>query len=257
MQYPKISIVTPSYNQGKFIAQTIDSVLNQKYPNLEYWVIDGGSTDNTVEILKSYGTQIQWVSEKDHGQTEAINKGFHLASGEIVAFLNSDDYYLPGTLLKVADSFQKTNCMWLTGNYHIVDEENQPIQAWIPIYKQFLQFFSSRFMLSITNYINQPSTFWRREAFEQVGYFNEDLQYVMDYDFWMRMIRKYPLKITHDVFSSFRIHHDSKGGSQYIQQFDEEIMVLQRYNPQRITLFLHKVHNLMIVSFYKLIKTGR
>lgn len=93
MSYPKISIITPSYNQGSFIKQTIDSVLNQNYQNLEYWVIDGGSTDKTVKILKSYGRKIKWISEKDKGQTDAINKGLKKITGDIIAFINSDDYY--------------------------------------------------------------------------------------------------------------------------------------------------------------------
>src|SRR5512145_725803 len=98
--YPKISLVTPSLNQGRFIEATIQSVLSQNYPNLEYLVMDGGSTDNTVEVLKRYSSQLKWVSAKDNGQTDAINKGMHAVSGDILAYLNADDLFLPGTLLR-------------------------------------------------------------------------------------------------------------------------------------------------------------
>jgi glycosyltransferase involved in cell wall biosynthesis len=254
MQYPKITIITPSFNQGKYIKQTIDSVLDQNYPNLEYWIIDGGSMDETIEILNSYGNQINWISENDNGQAHAINKGFHLATGEIVAFLNSDDFYLPGALEKVVGLFQEMDCKWITGNYIIVNENNQRIQSFIPIYKQFLQHFSSRFMLSITNYINQPSTFWRREAFDKIGYFNENLNYTMDYDFWMRLSKYCPLQMTPAPLSGFRIHTNSKGGSQFVAQFEEEFKVLKRNNSNRFLWLLHKIHNALIILLYRIIK---
>ena len=104
----KLSIITPSFNQGVFIKETIDSILSQGYAQLEYIVVDGGSTDNTVEILKSYGDKIKWVSEKDNGQADAINKGLKMATGDIVAFINSDDYYLPNALHAVNDFFSES-----------------------------------------------------------------------------------------------------------------------------------------------------
>jgi glycosyltransferase involved in cell wall biosynthesis len=114
--WPKISIVTPSYNQGKYIEETIRSVIMQGYPNLEYIVIDGGSTDNTVEIIKKYQNNISyWVSEKDKGQTHAINKGFEKATGDIVAYLNSDDVYMPYSFSVVADIMTRWDISWLAG----------------------------------------------------------------------------------------------------------------------------------------------
>src|SRR3989339_370760 len=124
------TIITPSYNHAEFIRQTIDSVLVQNYPNLEYWVIDGGSTDNTVQILKSYGSKIKWISENDHGQADAINKGLVLARADIVAWLNSDDLYEPETLQKVATYFSKhkdVDCIY--GDMNFVDRDGKNPQA--------------------------------------------------------------------------------------------------------------------------------
>src|SRR6266540_3676763 len=136
----KFSIIVPSYNQGHFISQTIDSILNQSYKNVEILVIDGGSTDSTVEILKKYKGKIFWLSEKDRGQTHAINKGLALAKGDIITFLNSDDYYLDGTLDKVARQFQsKKDNSWLTGDYLIVNEQGKRIQSLIIKYKSFFR----------------------------------------------------------------------------------------------------------------------
>ncbi|MBI9051523.1 MAG: glycosyltransferase [Anaerolineaceae bacterium] len=252
--YPKISIVTPSFNQGMFITETINSVLNQNYPNLEYWVIDGGSSDDTVDILKNFGGQIQWISEKDNGQTDAINKGLRLATGDIIAFINSDDFYLPDTFHTVANIFMDSNCMWLSGGYEIIDENNKIIQSFIPVYKRFLQLFSSSKLLSVVNYINQPSTFWKRELMNEVGFFDQSLNYALDFDYWIRAFQKYPLKTTKKSLSAFRIHATSKSGSQYIDQFDEELFVLKKHKIGFPFNSLHFLHSEVIKLIYRLIK---
>ena len=126
---PKISIVTPSYNQAEFLERTILSVLNQNYPNLEYIIIDGGSTDSSAEIIKKYERYLTyWVSEPDDGQADAINKGFAKATGDILAWLNSDDLYLPGALLKVKESFQNAGIAFLYGHSILVDKEDRVIR---------------------------------------------------------------------------------------------------------------------------------
>ena len=251
---PKISIVIPSFNQGKFIRQTIDSILNQRYPAIEVFVMDGGSTDETVAILKSYGDQIHWVSEKDNGQTHAINKGFRLCTGEICGFVNSDDYLMPNSLALIAEAFQDNAIQWITGNYRIVNEQDQPIQSLVAVYKRILRTFSSHWLMLVTNYINQPSTFWRRSLMQQVGEFNEDLRYVMDYEYWLRAYQITRPHKVRDVLSSFRIHQESKGGSQFEAQFDEELAVVQHFTNNKLLLFLHQLHNALIVQVYKRIK---
>jgi glycosyltransferase involved in cell wall biosynthesis len=255
MKYPRISIITPSYNQAHFIAETIDSVLNQNYPNLEYWVIDGGSKDGTVKILKSYGKKIKWLSEKDHGQTDAINKGLQKVTGEIIAYLNSDDVYLPNTLHTVAEYFIKhPTAKWITGDYFIIDEKGRKIQSWVAEYKKMFRRNPSYSKLAIANYIIQPSTFWRREVVAEIGLFNDQLRYCMDFEYWMRIMKRYPLHVLPNHFSLFRIHQGSKGGSQYTKQFREEHEIVERYIDNPLIRGVHWIHAQLIVLAYQLLK---
>ena len=251
----KFSIITTSYNQGQFIEQTIQSVLSQNYPNLEYIVMDGGSTDNTLSILKKYEGKIKWFSEKDNGQSDAINKGLRMATGDIVAWLNSDDYYLPGTLKKVVEIFENNKqTQWVSGDYLIVDENGKEIQSFVRNYKKVLASFSSFNTLSLANYINQPSTFWRRDFQKKAGYLNEELHYCMDYDLWLRFIEESPVHIISNPLSAFRIHKASKGKLQYGKQFKEEVQVARKYNDNYLIILLHKIHNLLINLVYQVIK---
>lgn len=253
--YPKISIITPSYNQGHFIKETIDSVLKQNYPDLEYIVMDGGSTDTTVSVLKSYGNKVSWVSKKDKGQTDAINQGIKKSSGEIVAYLNSDDVMLPNTLHTVAEYFiHNKSAMWLTGDYFIIDANGNKIQSFVANYKKILRTFPNKHILSVANFIIQPSTFWRRSLMDNIGFFREDLHYVMDFEYWMRVIQKYPIHILPNHFSLFRIHGDSKGGALFEKQFIEEHTVVSEYVKNPFIKLLHKIHATLIVWIYKIIK---
>jgi len=251
----KFSIIVPSYNQGDFISQTIDSILNQSYKNVEVLVIDGGSTDSTVEILKKYEEKIFWLSEKDKGQTHAINKGVALAKGDIITFLNSDDYYMEGALEKVAKHYQpKKENFWLTGDYIIVDEKGKRIQILIAKYKAFFRKFLSFNLLTILNPINQPSTFFAKELIHQLQGFRQDLHYSMDYEFYLRAIKIQEPIIVKDKLSAFRIHKQSKGGSQYKQQFKEEYAVARHYQKNKFFLFLHYLHNKFIFLVYGILK---
>lgn len=250
-----LSIIIPSYNQGKFIKKTIDSILNQSYKNIEVIVIDGGSSDTTIDILKSFGNKILWISEKDRGQAHAINKGTALAKGDIIAYLNSDDYYLQNTLCEIIESFEKNpTALWLTGDYAIVNEKEQDIQSLVIKHKKLLRNYLSFNLLSILNPISQPSTFLRRELLEKVGLFNEELHYTMDYDYWMRCIQiQKPYVITKPI-SAFRIHPLSKGGSQFEKQFKEGLNVARNYQKKVFYIILHRLHNFFIILMYKIIK---
>ena len=258
--WPKISVITPSFNQGEFIEETIRSVISQNYPNLEYIIVDGGSTDNSVQIIKKYANKypkiIRWVSEKDKGQSDAINKGLKMSTGEILCYLNSDDCFTSKALFFVAEFFLTyKEAYWLTGDYEIIDERGRKIQDYIRIYKKILRLFPSKFMIKIANFINQPSTFWKREIYNQVGELNLSYKYNMDYDYWLRIFKKgYKLYYLPYKLSKFRIHRKSKGGLHYWQQFKEDLDVLKDNHDGKIEYFLHKIHNRLITLIYLLLK---
>lgn len=252
---PSISVITPSYNQGQFIRQTIESVLSQEYPRLEYIVVDGLSTDNTLAIAKSYGNRLTLVAERDRGQTDAINKGLRLATGDIVCWLNSDDYFLPGTLMAVGQFFANhPNALWLTGDCQIVNESGQVIQEPVRQYKRLLRSLVPAVYMGVTNTICQPATFWRRSVHAQLGYLDESLRYTMDYDWWLRLLTCQPPAVSRQLFTAFRIHQASKGGSEFEKQFAEDYETLLRHYKSPMVRALHRWHNQAIVEVYKRIK---
>ena len=256
VKYPKISLVTPSLNQGKFIEATIQSVLSQNYPNLEYLVMDGGSTDNTIEVLKRYSSQLKWVSEKDNGQTDAINKGMHTVSGDILAYLNADDLFLPGTLLRVAQLFmERPQVMWLTGQCRIIDEDNREIRRLITTYKNLWLRVRQPAMLLITDYISQPATFWRASVVNEVGHMDDSLHYAMDYEYWLRLYSKYPPLFVPEYLAAFKIHPQSKNSNSGHKDvyIEEELAVIQRYTKSRMLLRLHNLHRLLMTSVYAML----
>lgn len=250
-EWPKISIITPSFNQGTFIEATIQSVLSQDYPNLEYIVLDGGSTDGTQEILRKYQNQLTWISEPDQGQADAINKGLSKASGEVLAYLNSDDLYLPGALRKVGAYFaEHPQADWLTGFCLNIDAGGRPIRGLIRAYKNaWLRTRSYRALL-VLNYIAQPATFWRRRLADQVGPLDERLHYTMDYQYWLRLGRAARLHVLKEDLAAFRLHPASKSGGTAERQFQEQLGVAADFAGPCL-LRLHRVHNALAVFIYQ------
>jgi glycosyltransferase involved in cell wall biosynthesis len=204
---PKISIIVPSFNQGAFLERTILSIINQNYPDLELIVIDGGSTDESLATIKKYEKYIAyWVSEKDRGQSDALNKGFKMAKGEIAAYQNSDDVYLPGSFEKVIGLFrQSPRAEIIYGNRFDIDKDDKIIG------KSIFTKFSPLILEYEGIVLGSQSTFWRTEVFSKIGYFDENLHLAMDYDFFLRAaVKNIRFKRTAYYLGAMRRHSSSK-----------------------------------------------
>jgi len=212
MDCPRISLVTPSYNQAEYLEQTIISVVSQGYPNCEYIVIDGGSVDGSADILRKYEKHLAfWDSALDRGQSEAINKGFAKCTGDILGWLNSDDTLESCALFDVAAAFANKNTKIIYGDCRITDQQGNelkiirpgPVSVW-----SLLKFWKEN---SIPP---QPSIFFRSECLRQVGHLKEELHYGMDYDLWLRMADKYQFVYVPRILSNYRFHDKSKSASE-------------------------------------------
>ena len=255
----KISIITPSFNQASFIERTIQSVLSQNYPDLEYIVMDGGSTDGTVEILQKYEDKIIWKSEKDNGQSDAINKGLKMATGDIVAYLNSDDTYESGALKKVAEFFQKNpDKKWAYGKCKIINENDQEIRKPITFYKNLLLKKFSYAKLLSENFISQPATFWKHEIHSEIGFFDENEHYCMDYEFWLRLGKKYPAGVIDAYLANFRYYTNSKSGGVNKKQFQDELRLAKKYGANnKLSIALHYLNYWKTTIIYRLMTMAK
>lgn len=181
----KLSIITPSFNQGKFIKDTIESILCQDYSNYEHIVVDGCSKDETLEILRSY-THIKWISEKDNGAAEAINKGFKLADGDIITWINSDDYYQKNIFGKLMNIFQShSNIDFIYGNRTVVIPDKKK-----ELPEKTLKQSAERLIHYSADIVRQPCSFYRKSLLEKVGYLNESLKLVFDYELFIRIFNQ-------------------------------------------------------------------
>ena len=200
--WPKISIITISFNQGQFIENTIQSVISQNYPNLEYIIIDGGSIDNSVEIIKKYDRYLSyWISEPDKGMYHAVQKGFEKSTGEIMAWINSDDIYFPGALFIVAEIFsQFEEVNWIMGNPVSIDELGRFVRVY-----ELRKWSKYNFYLYDYKYLQQESIFWRRIVWENSGSsLNLNFRYAGDFELWLRFFRYEQLYTTSSLLGAFR-----------------------------------------------------
>ena len=228
--YPKISVITPSYNQGIYIEETIQSVLNQNYPNLEYIIIDGGSNDSTVEVIKKYESKIDfWVSEKDKGQADAINRGFAKATGDILCWLNSDDYFFPETLKYVASQLNIEKKEILFGEVDHIFEPDKAVKH-SNVKNKF-----DNYNLELYDFIIQPGSFWTKKVWESTGVVDEKLHFVFDWEWFLRAKKNNTeFKYSNKVMSMYRVHdaHKTSNGGEKRQKEIEYI--LKKYSGDKI-----------------------
>ncbi|MBI3185462.1 MAG: glycosyltransferase [Myxococcales bacterium] len=253
----RISVVTPSFNQAAFIERTIESVLGQRGDfELEYLVVDGGSTDGTLEVLRRYEGAVRWLSEKDRGQSDAINKGFRLATGEVLCWLNSDDTLEEGALEAVARELREGEGRWCVGQCRIVDEEDREVRRLVTWYKNFRVRRYSVERLLVENFISQPATFFRRELWEEAGGLDAERWYAMDYDLWLRFGRIAAPRIVPSYLASFRWHGGSKSGARFREGSWEAFQVACRHaRPgEQVAVARHFLHHHALVAAYSVME---
>lgn len=227
--YPRITLVTPSLNQGAFIAETLESVAAQRYPNLEYFVIDGGSSDQTPDVVRGYASVVtDFVSEPDRGQADAINKGFARASGDIFCWLNADDLLEPGTLRTIGDLYRQTGFSFIYGDGWKVWEGRR-------FRRRIRTGPIDPTRLTVRDTILQPSAFWSREVAERIGTLDDSLHYVFDWDFFVRVSRAFPLRHVPFPLSTYRIHPGHKSGRGGKPRAAEIMQIIHRYAPPEWT----------------------
>lgn len=245
---PLISIIMPVYNGEKFIEYAINSILNQTYKNFELIIIDGDSSDRTVEIINKYLIHISYfVSEKDKGMYNAINKGLMKANGDIICWLNSDDYYFPNTLDIVANTFNNHDeIQWLTGRKVIINENNSIIK--IGVFKNFISSFirDGYYRSDLFGTITQETTFWRKELLTKVGYLNEDLKVASDYQLWTRFAEHTELYSINSLLGAFRIHKGQLSEDKY--KYYEECDKVKKIRFKKIKRLLG-----IFIYFYSMI----
>jgi glycosyltransferase involved in cell wall biosynthesis len=248
---PKLSIITPTLNQGEFIEKTIRSVLDQGYENLEYLIVDGGSTDSTLETIRRYEDRISWwVSEPDEGQTDALNKGLARATGDLVAYINSDDYYLPGAFETAIEAFEQSDADWVAGAARYVDEHGNLTEVWRPsqptTYESTIK--GRHWWMLAPWSVPQPSAFWRRELQEEVGDFRRDMHYVFDSEYFLRFVYAGHMPALTDEELSVRVVHPAaksadpeqfrKEAKAFVEIFSPSLTPLERVRLRLTQLLL-------------------
>jgi glycosyltransferase involved in cell wall biosynthesis len=223
MSQPRLTVITPSLNQGRFIERAIRSVLDQGHPELEYIVVDGGSTDETLDVLRRYEGTVTWTSEPDRGQTDALNKGLARATGDVVAYLNSDDYFLPGACAAALPYFEDAGTSWVAGTCRFLHDDGTVEAIWTPSLP-----IGSRldWILALWS-VPQPSSFWRRSVFDRVGVFRQDLHYAFDTEFMLRLALAGILPQVAEGELAVRYLHDA-AKSHDRAPFEQEARQIQR-----------------------------
>lgn len=246
---PKISIVIPSYNKVEYIKETLDSILFQKYPNLEIIIQDGGSSDGSLEIIKNYTDKypklFRWESGRDNGQVDAINKGLNRATGEILTYINSDDVYKKGALLAVGKYFfDNPNTLWLAGQGGVIDRSGKEVARLITRYKNCLLAINKYPVLLIVNYLMQPSIFLSKMGYKKYGPFKGSKTSVMEYDLWLKLGKITMPVVLKKYLSSFRLASGSISSTKFSETLQLDEKIASEHTSNKFILLLHRIHNL-------------
>lgn len=228
---PLVTIVTPSLNQGPFIKPTIESVLAQDYPHIEYLVMDGGSTDETIDILKSYGDRVTWVSERDRGQSHALNKGFQRAKGELLGWMNSDDVMLPGSVTAAVEAFRKDPGLGMVCGEGFILEQDGSVRCRFP----YSEPFDLWRLIFYWDSILQQSVFMRKTALESIGWVDESIHWGMDWDVFIRMAKRFPVERLEAEMGAIRDYSDTKAATGGFRRWRELSSISCRHAGRRIT----------------------
>jgi glycosyltransferase involved in cell wall biosynthesis len=257
-QLPSISIVTPCLNAADTIGEALASVRAQRYPRLEHVVVDGGSTDGTVELLRQ-AEDIRFVSEPDRGRADAVNKGVAMTGGEVIGWLNADDRYEPGALLAVGQAIaDNPAASWVTGYCRIIGADGREIRRSVTLYKNFLlRRFSYRLYLT-QNFVSDPATFVRRRTLLEAGPVDDRYEISHDYDLWLRVARRGDPVLLRRYLSSFRMVEGTLSMEGFDRQFAEHAEVARRHGDgHRVAVATNAVVSRLIVLTYRAMRRSR
>lgn len=248
-KFPFVTIITSSYNQASFIEETIESVLSQDYPNIEYLILDDSSTDETQEILAKYGDKIRWeILPEKMLQTPTINKGWRMTKGEIITWLNSDDTFYPGAVSKAVDYLRNHPETGIVFGDSMHTEENGNELSPTPTVSDFS---FRKYVLNCENVITQPSTFLRRDVIRKIGYLDETYDLLMDWNFWLRAGLHFKIDYIPELLSTYRLHSDSKTVSQSVNYPPElERMYKEFFSYDNLSKELKEIENEAMMNMY-------
>lgn len=228
-ELPLVTVVTPSFNQARFIRATIESVLSQDYPNLEYIIVDGGSTDGTRGVVAPYSDRLTIISEKDRGQAEAINKGLRMARGSIVAYLNSDDLFLPGAVSAAVSALgENPELGAVYGEGYRIDADGNVIARF-----EVTESYNLWRLVNVSDYILQQTVFWRRDVFDTIGFFDQDLHYGLDWEILIRTGKRYVMGYVPQFMGCLREYPEAKTAAGGAARFKEIVRILRRHSSYR------------------------
>ena len=259
MELPSISVITPCMNAAETIAETAESVRTQAYPRMEHIIVDGGSTDETVQLLRSM-PHVRWISEPDGGRVDAANKGVGMASGEVIAWLNADDRYEPGALWAVGEALAaNTGAAWATGYCRIVDGRGQEIRRAVTAYKNLLLRHWSVGLYLTQNFVSDPATFVRSSALEEVGVLDARYLHSHDYDLWLRVAHRFGAPVVlRRCLASFRMAEGTLSMGGFEGQFAEHAEVARAHGAgHRAAVAVNRSMSLAIVMVYRALRLRR